>query len=117
MRVYSPPLTGTPLHTGFGEQPPELPPPRVSKSKRPPLKAPILPPPKDLPPVKDIGNVYPAESEEQQANLSLTDFVTKHGDSLPRRVVVKEGFCGTDERYVSNLYRLGPLLEMLCSYI
>lgn len=89
---------GISLTVGFSDTPPELPPPRV-KTKRPQLKAPVPPPMKDLPPiplVKDVASVY--RPEEQEENLSLTDFVTKHGDTLPRRVVVKEGFCGSDER-------------------
>ena len=69
----------------------------------PPLRDPIPPLRDPIPPLRDPisvnGPTNDADCAAQQTYLSLADFVKKHGNSLPLRVMVKEGFCGNDERY------------------
>ena len=77
--------------------PPTNPPPRLrAHSRITPVKQPIQSEP--LPNVVD-GSAHPLISEAEEP-LSLNDFVTQHGSSLPLRVRVDKGFCGAEERCV-----------------
>ena len=97
---------------GFlGKQPPPLPKRKMNTAARseslasqvstapplPPMRTPI-PPARHQAGSTDLDNST-LSTGEQQKSLSLADFVRNYSNSLPVRVVVKEGFCGNDERY------------------